>query len=200
MILAPQPTDQPAIPPPAVGSWVDYSWEMPKQPKSRIRFAVVDGDDSGRRRIEIVIVKGTQLARFGYDMLADGTRTRQVAQLGDKGAVLLMPEMKMSLPELPKMDQPKKTPPPTKKWKKIKVPAGTFRCQEVVSVQGVACVDPSLMPMTIVRFEGKAAGRMILMRRGFDAKPEILGTPRPLPQLDPSAIPSTMGAPNVKSP
>ena len=198
--MAPQAVVQEPPPPPAVGSWVDYSWEMPDQPKSRIRYAVVGGDANGRRRLEIVIVKGTQLARFGYDLLADGTRVRQVAQLGHQGAVLLIPDTKVSLPELPKMDQSKWPGNAKKTWKTIKVPAGTFRCEEVVSVQGVACIDPSLMPMTLVRFEGKAAGRMVLMARGFDAKPQILGTPRPLPRLDRSAIPSTPQSPAPKNP
>ena len=173
---------------------------MPKQPKSRIRYSVVGGDASGRRRFEIVILKGNQLARFGYDVLVDGTRARQVAQLGPHGAVLLIPDTKLTLPELPKMDPSKRPGNPKKKWKKITVPAGTFRCQEIVSVQGVACIDPSLMPMNVVRFEGKAAGRMVLMARGFDAKPEIRGTPRPLPRLDPSAIPSTPPSTAPRSP
>ena len=200
VFLAPSSAAEGAVPPPAVGSWVEYSWEMPKQPKSIIRYAVVGGDTSGRRRVEIVIVRGTQLARFGYDQLADGTRERQVAQLGHQGAVLLIPETKIPLPELPTMDKSKWPRKPRIKWKKITVPAGTFRCQEVTSVQGVACIDPSLMPMTVVRFEGKAAGRMILMARGFDAKPQILGTPRSLPTIDPSAIPSTPGSPAAKIP
>ena len=63
-------------------AWVDYDWQTPGQPKSRLRYAVVAGDASGRRRIEITVLKGDQLARFGYDLLADGSRERQVAQFG----------------------------------------------------------------------------------------------------------------------
>ena len=185
---------------PAVGAWVDYRWSVPEQPDSRIRYAVVGGDAAGRRRIEIEILKGGRLARFGYDLLVDGRRTRQVAQLGDQGAVLLMPDVKASLPEMPKMDVSKMASGRVRKWKKIKVPAGSFRCQEVESVLGLACIDPSLMPMNVVLFEGKAAGRMVLMARGFDAKPNILGTPRPLPKLNPSAIPELMKQANPNTP
>ena len=56
------------------------------------------------------------------------------------------------------------------------------------------------MPMNLVRFEGKAAGRMVLMARGFDAQPQIVGTPRPLPQLDPSMIPAQPGGRGLPQP
>jgi hypothetical protein len=198
LLAAPKAAEPPQAP--AVGAWVDYRWSLPDQPDSRIRYAVVGGDAEGRRRIEIEILKGGRLARFGYDLLVDGRRTRQIAQLGDQGAVLLMPDLKLSLPETGTMDVSKIPKARAKKWKRIKVPAGTFRCQEVQSVQGVACIDQTLMPMNVVRFDGKLAGRMILMARGFDAKPNILGTPRALPKLSPSAIPELLKQPSPITP
>ncbi|MEE2836897.1 MAG: hypothetical protein VYB65_12840 [Myxococcota bacterium] len=198
-MLSPAGAVPPLPPPPAVGAWVDYDWQTPGQPKSRLRYAVVAGDASGRRRIEITVLKGDQLARFGYDLLADGSRERQVAQFGAQGPVVLMPTAPVDLPELPSVDSPKPSPAKSA-WRRLRVPAGTFRCQEIRSVQGVACIDPGLMPMNLVRFEGKAAGRMVLMARGFDAQPQIVGTPRPLPQLDPSMIPAQPGRRGLPQP
>ena len=105
-MLSPAGAAPPPPPPPAVGAWVDYDWQTPGQPKSRLRYAVVAGDASGRRRIEITVLKGDQLARFGYDLLADGSRERQVAQFGAQGPVVLMPTAPVDLPELPSVDAP----------------------------------------------------------------------------------------------
>lgn len=181
----------------AVGAWVEYSWERPGEPSSRMRFAVVSGDKSGRRRIEIEVLKEGGFARFGYDLLPDGSRARQVAQLGPKGAVLLIPEkpeeaVKAAVNEPSSKGKKRKPAPP--KWRNITVPAGRFRCKIVRTLRGESCIDPGLMPMKIVRFDGKKEGTMVLIGRGFDARPRILGKPRPFPELGamPTMVPRNL--------
>jgi hypothetical protein len=181
----------------AVGAWVEYSWERPGGPSSRMRFAVVSGDKNGRRRIEIEVVKEGGFARFGYDLLADGSKARQVAQLGPKGVVLLIsdePEEKAKADPPPATPQGKKGKPAPPQWRNVKVPAGKFRCKIVRTARGESCIDPGLMPMNIVRFDGKKEGTMILLGRGFDARPRILGKPRPFPKLGamPTIVPHSL--------
>jgi hypothetical protein len=50
------------------------------------------------------------------------------------------------------------------------------------------------MPMKIVRFDGGKEGTMILIGRGFDARPRILGKPRPFPELGamPTMVPQNL--------
>ena len=153
---------------------------------------MVGGDGSGRRRIEIEVLQAGRLARFGYDIMPDGTRTRQVAQLGENGAALLFKDGNASLPEPPKIDQTKT--PLCKEpagFKTLKVPAGTFRCRVIHSVQGEACINEGLMPLKIVKFTSNTKASMTLIGRGFDAKPGILAKPRPLPVLDSDKLPRT---------
>ena len=124
--------------------------------------------------------------------MPDGTRTRQVAQLGENGAALLFPDGNVSLPEPPKIDQA--NAPSGKRstvFKTLKVPAGTFRCKAISSVQGEACIDAGLMPLNIVKFTSKTMGSMTLTERGFDAKPRILAKPRPLPTMNADKLPKT---------
>ena len=116
---------------------------------------MVAGDASGRRRIEITVLKGDRLARFGYDLLADGSRERQVAQFGAHGPVVLMPTAPVDLPEPRSVDSPK--PSPAKHMAAPSRPGGDVSMPRDQERSGVACIDPGLMPMNLVRFEGKAA-------------------------------------------
>jgi hypothetical protein len=198
MVVFAVTTAAPKVPqPPAVGSWVRYAFKRPKMKDSLIRYAVVAGDASGRRRFEIEVEEGGRLARFGYDLLPDGSRTRQVMQLGKKGVAIRVPTL--PLPEAPPVTPGAAKKPPkgtrSKRWRQVTVPAGRFRCQEVKSVQGIGCIDPGLMPMQLVRFKGGQAGTLVLIERGFDAQAKILGEPKTMPKLDLTTLPTFVAPP-----
>jgi hypothetical protein len=187
LILALLLVAAPAPPPPAaVGAWVQYRWQQPGEPVATLRFAVVGGDADGRRRHEIEVVKAGRLGRFGYDSLADGSRARQVAQLGAKGAVLLIegdtPAPKPPEPLVKK--KAKKVAGKLAQWRTVKVPAGRFRCRVIQSVEGESCVDEGLMPMAMVVFKGGDGSVLTLIGRGFDATPRMLAKPMRLPLFD----------------
>lgn len=186
LILAGNPVGGGEVSQAKIGAWSAYTLSDDRgRPIRWMKFAVVGGDDSGRRRFEIEM-KGREFMQpvfLSYDVDGAGRLTRLVLQPGEGAAPLGLPvESGKQLQELRGDKDPTKVRKARLGSRKVSTPVGVINCEVFRSDRGTGCVSKAIQPLGIVELKTAAGERLQLVAKGDDAVPVIVRKVRQLPK------------------